>query len=180
MSEQQIEGFDFPSIEVGEVVLFMSSPGESSTHMMLVTAVGGDTVDGTVHWNTGGSTQRSGVRYITDPFFQIAQNVAAMLDDDEGGVFVEHPAKLHLKKTLEETELRLQALEDVTEALSAAIDPTGEKVAVAAKKKGGRPKKNAESEAAPTVEVRLSDFIGGAAPVPVNAEAKRQAIAAAR
>lgn len=181
MSEQNVEGFEFPTVEVGESVLFMSSPGDSSTHSMLITAVGGDTVDGMVFWKDGGSQPRSGVRYITDPFFQIAQNVASMIDDDEGGAFVEHPAKLILKKTLDETEQRLQSLEDTLDALSSAIDPTGEKVAVVAKKKGGRPKKVVESDEAPVVEVRLSDFIGGAsASAPVNEEAKRKALAAAR
>ena len=46
---------------------------------------------------------------------------------------------------------------------------------------GSSLKKVVESDEAPVVEVRLSDFIGGAASsAPVNEEAKRKALAAAR
>lgn len=180
MSEQRVEGFDFPVIEVGEIVMFMASPSDGVSHAMVVSAVGADTIDGMVYWRDGGATPRSGVRYITDPFFQDAQQVSVMLEDQEGGAFVESSTKTNLANKLEDYEERIRYLEEAVALFAGSVDPSGEKVATA-KKKAAKSAKKVEEEEAPAVEVRLSDFIGGsAAAAPVNEEAKRKALAAAR
>lgn len=179
MSENQVEGFEFPSVEVGECVMFMASPSDNSSHAMVISAVGHDTVDGWVYWRDGGSSQRSGVRYITDPFFRDHTQVAAMLEDQEGGAFVESNSKLQLSNRLEDYEGRIRYLEEAISTLAGSVDPSGEKIA-SAKKKASKSAKKEQEEAAPAVEVRLSDFIGGSASVPVNEEAKRKALASAR
>lgn len=181
MSEQRSESFDFPSIEVGEVVMFMASPSDGVSHAMVVSAVGSDTIDGMVYWRDGGATPRSGVRYITDPFFQDAQQVSVMLEDQEGGAFVESSTKTNLNNKLEDYEERIRYLEEAVAVFAGSVDPSGEKVA-SAKKKAAKSAKKVEEDAEPEVEVRLSDFIGGTATsaAPVNEDAKRKALAAAR
>lgn len=186
----QYEEFQFPAVEPGEVVMFMMSPGDTEAHPMFVTAVGDQGIDGMVFFKAGGSQNRSGVRHVTDPFLQIPQNIANMIDDDESGVFVEHPHKLAAQSRLEQIDAlttQLEALEELTAGLAQLVDPDGKQLSELLKESRKKAAKSAKKskveedapDSATTTGVRLSDVIGGAGG-PVDSEKKRAALASAR
>lgn len=181
------EGFNFPDVRPGQIVMYATSPQEQQWHPMLVVKVGGESIDGIVYWDhdqVGASQPRSGCRHVADPWLSDVNNLANLAgEDSEGGCFVEHPDTLEARNRIGELSSTVESLEEtLAEAIKAfnAMAPEESQLAAPAAPKRGRPKKQVE-DAAPAQNIKLSDFIGGGGPpAKVNEDAKRAALASAR
>lgn len=190
--------FEMSNVKPGQMVMYMTSPSESTAHPMLVVEVEGDAISGVVHWTgqrAGATMPKEGVRHVTDEWLKDERNVAIMIDEDEGGCFFEHPDTVEAREKLDALQLNVDSLEDSLETACAVIAamqeaiktidpkvkldvklPAAPKLAKAPKAKAGEEPKAAAT--APATGRKLSDMIGGAMPK-IDPAAKAAALASA-
>ena len=104
----------------------MYSPHKGNGHWApaKVVFVGDESIEVIVYaYNGHGSSavHRGGVRHETDPFWEDVNRVASIIEDQDGGCFVENPDKILLRQLAE----RVAELEDARgSALSGPGEPT--------------------------------------------------------